>query len=417
MWGMIVTGFIGLWMIVYLIPDLIWHHLQWGAIFGSRDHHQIALTFDDGPGPDTAHILQILRERNVQATFFVVAERARHYPELLKTMAADGHEIGLHGYSHRSMYLFWPWNVSREIRQGLETIEAISGTRPVSYRPPWGHHNILTAIIARRLGIRRVLWSIAPDDWKHDKTPESIKRYVTQLAHPGGIVVLHDGGGTRQNTVQALGPIIDGVRELGLSPVSVSELERDPSEFRRWWTWWELRFTRSWDIDTIPSSGGGDPVLRLGLTSFPLKTVVLSSGKKIVRGQPMGEIHFGNPALSRLSATHTGGLRAFHAVLRSLTDLAGFVDHSEKYRDITVIGGITLLDASSAIEKLGFERINISGPRKWSMWIYLILLMAIYHANGWQILRRFLRLHPVLLLMERDTLMKRYLRSTSPRRA
>ena len=131
----------------------------------------------------------------------------------------------------------------------------------------------------------------------------------------------------------------------------------------------------------------------------------------------MGEIHFGNPALSQLSSSRAGGLRAFHAVLRSLSDVAKFVQGSEKYRDIVVVGGITLLDASSAIEKLGFDRIPISGFRKWSMWVYLIILMAIYHADGWNTLKRFFRLRPVLLLMDRDTLIKRYLRSSNPRRA
>ncbi len=413
----VIAGFIVAWMILYLIPDVIWHHLQWGAVFGSREHHQMALTFDDGPGPETAPILEVLQEHNARATFFVVADRAKHYPDLLKTMVADGHEIGLHGNSHRSMYLFWPWTVFQEIRKGLDEIEDITGTRPTSYRPPWGHHNIVTVLAARRLGLRRVLWSIVPDDWKTGKTPDMIERYVVQLSHPGAITVLHDGGGARHNTVQALAPIIDRVRELGLHLVPVCEMERDHSELRRWWTWWELRFTRRWDIDTIPSSLGGDPVLRLGLIKVPLKQVDLSTGKTIVRGQPMGEIHFGNPALSQLSASHAGGLRAFHAVLRSLTDLAGFVDQSDKYRNIVVVGGITLLDASSAIEKLGFDRIKVSGLRKWSMWIYLMLLMAIYHADGWHTLRRFMRLRPVLLLMDRNTLMKRYLRATNPRRA
>ncbi|WP_028962402.1 polysaccharide deacetylase family protein [Sulfobacillus thermosulfidooxidans] len=416
MWG-VLGGIVLLWAIFYLVPDLIWHHLQWKAMLGTRDHHQIALTFDDGPGPDTPKILEVLRTHNAHATFFVVAERARHYPELLHEMVRDGHEIGLHGYQHRSMYLFWPWSVYREIQHGLDTIEAIAGVRPVSYRPPWGHHNLMTWIIAQRLGLRRVLWTIAPDDWKAGKTAQTIEHDVVQLAHPGAIVVMHDAGGNREATVQALGPIIDKVRNLGLNPVTISDLDQEKSELRRWWTWWEIRFTRQWDIDTIPSSLGGDPVLRLGLIKYPFKPTVLSTGRIISRGQWMGEIHFGNPALSQLSSSRAGGLRAFHAVLRSLTDLANFVSESEKYQDIVVVGGITLLDASSAIEKLGFDRIPVSGTRKWSMWFYLIILMAIYHADGWSTLKRFLRLKPVLLLMDRDTLMSRYLRSSNPRRA
>ncbi len=413
----IVGGVVLLWVVVYLLPDLFWHHLQWHAAFGSRDQHQIALTFDDGPGPDTAHILQILRERHAHATFFVIAERAQQYPKVLQEMVEEGHEIGLHGYQHKSMYLFWPWTVAHEIRRGRDIIELITGVRPLVYRPPWGHHNLMTGIVAHRLGLKRVLWNIAPDDWKTGQTAQDIEHSVGQLAHPGSIVVMHDAGGDRQATVQALGPIIDRVREFGLSPVTISQLKPEESELRRWWTWWELRFTRQWDIDTVPSSIGGDPVLRLGLVRYPFRAAVLSTGRKISRGQFMGEIHFGNPALSQLSSSRAGGLRAFHAVLRSLSDVAKFVQGSEKYRDIVVVGGITLLDASSAIEKLGFDRIPISGFRKWSMWVYLIILMAIYHADGWNTLKRFFRLRPVLLLMDRDTLIKRYLRSSNPRRA
>lgn len=407
----------GIWMIVYLLPDLIWHHLQWKAALGARDSHQIALTFDDGPGPDTEIILQVLRAHGAHATFFVVAERARHYPEVLRAMVRDGHEIGLHGYQHRSMYLFWPWAVKSELQQGIDTIEQIAGVTPHVYRPPWGHHNLMTGIMAQRLGLKRVLWTIAPDDWKPGKTVDIIDRYVTQLSSPGAIVVMHDAGGERKATVEALNKSIPQVRKLGMEPVTISELRPETSEMRRWWTWWETRFTRSWDIDTIPSSLGGDPVLRLGHIRFPYHNTALRSGRTIRRGDGMGEIHFGNPALSQLSAGKAGGLRAYHAVLRSLSDLAQYVAENDKYQDITVIGGITLLDASNAIEKLGFDRIAVSGIRKWSMWFYLMFLMAIYHSDGWSTFKRFLKLHPVLLMMDRETLMKKYLRAPTKRQA
>ncbi len=414
-WIIIVVA--GAWLALYLLPDLLWHHLQWKAALGARDSHQIALTFDDGPGPDTALILEALRDQKAHATFFVIAERARHYPEALQAMVRDGHEIGLHGYQHRSMYLFWPWSVKAELQKGIDTIEQIAGVTPHVYRPPWGHFNLVTVIAARQLGLRRVLWTIAPDDWKRGRTAQFIDHYVTQLSQPGAIVVMHDAGGDRKATAEALATLIPHVRKLGMEPVTVLAMDPEKSEMRRWWTWWETRFTRDWDIDTIPSSLGGDPVLRLGHIRFPYRTTVLTTGRTIRRGDAMGEIHFGNPALSQMSAGPAGGLRAFHAVLRSLSDLAQYVEGNHKYGDITVIGGITLLDASSAIEKLGFDRVPVSGLRKWTMWFYLIFLMAIYHSDGWSTFRRFLRLHPVLLMMDRETLMKKYLRSPSKRQA
>lgn len=415
--GWIIGLLIVIWAILYLIPDLLWHQLQWKGALGARDSHQIALTFDDGPGADTAAILESLNTHGAHATFFVVAERARHYPEVLQAIVQGGHEIGLHGFQHRSMYLFWPWSVRKELEQGIEIIEQITGVRPLVYRPPWGHFNLMTYWVSHQLGLRRVLWTIAPDDWKPGRTAEFIDHYVTQLAQPGAIVVMHDAGGDRKATAQAVAMMIPQLRKLGMEPVRVSDLKPEVSELRRWWTWWETRFTRSWDIDTIASSLGGDPVLRLGYIRFPYRSITLSSGRTVSKGDPMGEIHFGNPALSQMSAGRAGGLRAFHAVMRSLSDLAQYVDEHPKYQHIEVVGGITLLDATSAIEKLGFDRVPVSGFRKWTMWVYLIFLMAIYHSERWRTFHRFLRLHPVLLVMDRETLMKKYRRASNKRQA
>ncbi|MHB1955767.1 MAG: polysaccharide deacetylase family protein [Sulfobacillus sp.] len=406
-----IVGFVvGLWVLAYGLPDLFWHHLQWGSFQGSRDSHKIALTFDDGPGQDTAAILDVLAAHQAKATFFIVVEAAERHPDLIQRMVRDGHTLGLHGVSHRSMYLETPWASVRTIRQGARLLENLTGQPLRYYRPPWGHVNLFSWWAWKKFGLVPVFWTIAPDDWNPLHNAEMIYRTIVQCASPGSIVVLHDGGGDRQPTIAALDKAIGVLRKLNLEPVNLDSMPMDASELRRMWTWWEMRFTQAWDIDTVPSSLGGDPVLRLGHIQYKGSAVTFAEGTQLVRGTPMAEIHFGNPALAQLSKNATGGLRAFHAVLRSLTDVAQFVETSEKYRDVQAVGGITLLDASSAIEKLGFLRIPIRGWQKWSMWFYLAILMSVYHTQGWRTLKRFFKLQPVLLVMSRKHLEDRYLR-------
>ncbi|MCY0880841.1 MAG: polysaccharide deacetylase family protein, partial [Firmicutes bacterium] len=218
----------------------------------------------------------------------------------------------------------------------------------------------------------------------------------------------HDAGGCRLRTVQALPEIVLGLRQIGLEPKTIQQMSADPSEIHRMWGWWETRFTRKWQVDTIPSHTGEISVLRLGLARFPLSAAVVS-GKTVRRGDFFGEIHFGNVALAQWSGQKkSGGLRAFHAVMQGLTDLSYYMDQHEKYQNVQVVGGMTVLDASNAIEKLGFERVELHGWKKLSMRIFLVFLLAMYHQEGWRSLRRFARLEPSFFLMSREVLRKKY---------
>ncbi|MCL6563231.1 MAG: polysaccharide deacetylase family protein [Firmicutes bacterium] len=404
---------LGLWVAIYLLPDLWWHHLQWGAYAGSRESGQVALTFDDGPGAETAAILDVLREHATPATFFVVVERAEHHPELIQRMLAEGHAVALHGLSHRSAYLDWPGQPWRELRQAVRRLERLTGKRPRFYRPPWGHHNLFTGLAAKRLGLRRVLWTVAPDDWRAELSSQAIAQRVVQWALPGAVVVLHDGGGDRRRTVEALAPMIAGLRAMGLRPVTLDDLPEEHSLLRRLWTWWETRFTRDWDVDSVPDPDGDQPVLRVGRIRYQGPKVRLGDGTELARGAPFAEIHFGNPALSRFSGEPTAALRALSAVRKSLPELSRYLAAHPKYQEVVAVGGITVLDVGPAIERMGFRRIPVKGwPRIW-MWVYLVLLMAVYHRAGWKTLKRFFRLRPVLVVISRAELDRRYGREQS----
>ncbi len=397
-----------LWIVVYFIPDFLFHHLQWGAFFGSSDNPRVALTFDDGPGADTPALLETLRALEVRATFFVVSERCLRQPEVIRRLVEEGHEVGLHMKRHISAFLLAPWQSYRQIREGLDQIQRLTGKRPCLFRPPWGHVNLGTWLAIKRLGLTPVFWNIAPDDWRPDHTPDYISHYVVQLALPGSVVVLHDGGGNRTRTIQSLPSMVAGLRSCGLAVGLVSEISANPSMIRRVWTWWEIRFTRGWNIESIPNSGGGEPLLRIGHVRHHGPAIIMNQGRVLRRGDALGEIHFGNTALSQLSGSSISGLRALHGVRWALHDLADWVARHPDYDDIAAIGGVTLLDAARAIARLGFQHVPLRGWPKWSMRIYLIVLMSIYHHDGWRSLRRFSRLRPIMVVMDRAVLMSRY---------
>lgn len=416
MWW-IAGAIIFLWLAVYLIPDVLFHHLQLGAFAGSRETPHVAITFDDGPGSDTGDVLDALQSLDVRSTFFVVSERALANPGAIDRMIEAGHEVGLHMKRHVSAFLTTPWRSYREVREGLDQVAKLTGQRPTLFRPPWGHMNLGTWLAVRQFRLTPVFWNIAPDDWRPDRAPEWMSRYVVQLAQPGTVVVMHDAGGSRQRTVESLPGMVAGLREVGLLPTTVSQLTRDRSFLRRVWTWWEIRFTRGWNIHTIPNSAGGEPILRIGHIAYRGRPTTLADGTWLSRGDPMGEIHFGNPALSQFSGQRASGLRAMHGVMSAMTDLSQWLKAHPAYHDVKAVGGVTLLDAARTIERLGFQRVAVHGWTKWSMWFYLIVLMSIYHRDGWKTLRRFRHLEPVMVLMDVKTLDARYGTPRTPRKS
>ena len=194
---------------------------------GPRGARRVALTFDDGPDPLwTPRVLDALGAAGVRGTFFLVGERAERAPEVVKRMAAEGHEIGNHSWSHRSLWLCGPRATEREIRRAHDRIGALAGAPPRHFRPPWGMVNAAMFSAVRRVGERCVFWSIQPEGQR----PASAERQVAHVlrrAHPGAIVDLHDAEGTPaapQRLLQALPALLDGLCERGYAFTTVADL-------------------------------------------------------------------------------------------------------------------------------------------------------------------------------------------------
>jgi peptidoglycan/xylan/chitin deacetylase (PgdA/CDA1 family) len=181
----------------------------------------VALTFDDGPDPlFTGHILDVLKEKNIKATFFVLGQNVKDNPDLLKRIHQEGHEVANHGYSHT-------YTSSQFVRELVRTDELIYQTinqHTRFYRPPGGLVSKSVIDGVRNNGYVVTLWSVDSWDWQNPG-PARIVQNVLKSSFPGAIILLHDGGEKREQTIQALPGIIDRLGQQGYQFVTVSELK------------------------------------------------------------------------------------------------------------------------------------------------------------------------------------------------
>ncbi|MGM9992231.1 MAG: polysaccharide deacetylase family protein [Candidatus Bruticola sp.] len=198
----------------------------YGEVFscGLRDSRKIALTFDDGPHPlNTPQILDVLAQEKAEASFFCVGTHVLEYPDLVKKIKEGGHLLGSHSFSHCNFLGCTPSRARQEILEGGLALEAVLGEKNRYYRPPYGMRypwNLKDGYDLRQLA---VLWSNCPRDWQLPGAEVIAQRVISQ-AQSGDIVLLHDGGGDRSQTVAALPAIIRGLRQRGFQLVRVDQL-------------------------------------------------------------------------------------------------------------------------------------------------------------------------------------------------
>ncbi len=183
----------------------------------------IALTFDDGPWPEsTKQVLDILKSNNIKGTFFVVGQNLKNYPELGKEIVAQGHVIANHTW-HHWYHFFNQQAAAFEIDRTTDLIYQVTGVKTTLFRPPGGMmHNGLVGY-AKGQKYTVVMWSADSIDYKLPAVPKLINNVIKD-SRPGGIVLMHDGGGNRSRTVQALPEIISNFRKQGYRFVTVPEL-------------------------------------------------------------------------------------------------------------------------------------------------------------------------------------------------
>ncbi len=180
-----------------------------------------ALTFDDGPWPHyTREVLQVLKRHNVKATFFVVGQELIRRPEIAREVKAAGHALGGHSWDHPSR----PRNAVSQVKRTDAALKSI-GVKSTIFRPPYGMLKNGMARQAMKDGQAVLIWSADSGDWKRSGASTLARRVINQ-ASPGGIALLHDGGGARSQTVAALSTIIESLKARGYRFVTVPELLR-----------------------------------------------------------------------------------------------------------------------------------------------------------------------------------------------
>lgn len=184
---------------------------------GDRD---VALTFDDGPNPEaTPRILDVLRDAEVSATFFLLGKHVERWPHLARRIADEGHTIGNHGYYHRRLHLRGPAYIRVDLSLGTDVIVTATGQAPTHFRAPHGFRNPWVTAIARDLGQHAVGWTLGV--WDTDRPGAAvIAERVRRGVRPGSIVLLHDGDaydpeGDRAQTADALSYMVRDLRETG----------------------------------------------------------------------------------------------------------------------------------------------------------------------------------------------------------
>ena len=199
---------------------------------GRTDTNAVALTFDDGPGPDTEAILDTLGERNLRAAFFAVGRQVERYPSIARRIVAEGHEIGNHSLSHPNFLSQSPDETRDQLTRTQRIIEDETGVKASIARPPYGVKTPSYFAAARALGLRIVQWSVAGFDWK-PLPAERVAARVLRGARPGAIVLLHDadsaGKRDRRATTASIPIIADGVHARGLSVEPLGALLSSPS--------------------------------------------------------------------------------------------------------------------------------------------------------------------------------------------
>ncbi|WP_433532266.1 polysaccharide deacetylase family protein [Micromonospora sp. CA-263727] len=212
----------------------LWPHLS-----GLGPPTRIALTFDDGPDRrSTPLFLRLLEQARIPATFFLLGRMLDRDPGLGRELAAAGHEVAVHGWEHRNLLWRSPAGTYADIARARDRIAAVTGARPIWYRPPYGVLTTAAVLACRRLGLTPRLWTVWGRDWEAGRPPESIWRTMVKDLAGGGTVLLHDSDcaatpGSWRGALAALPYLIEWARDRDLTIGTLGAHQASDADPRR----------------------------------------------------------------------------------------------------------------------------------------------------------------------------------------
>lgn len=201
--------------------------LGYPLFYGNSHLPEIALTFDDGPNPYyTSQVLAVLQQHRVKATFFDVGYLVADYPNIVRQEYNQGNVVGNHSWSHPELTLLSASAIRSQIASTSTAIQTAIGVKPTLFRPPYGSMNHTVLAEAYSLGVTTVLWDASAGDWSLPGVSVIVYR-ILHYVHNGAIILLHDGGGNRAQTVAALPTLISTLENQGFSFVTIPQLIDD----------------------------------------------------------------------------------------------------------------------------------------------------------------------------------------------
>ncbi len=236
--GPTVCGALVLAWFGFLTTGVLFPGLEMYAPIASRGpagDARVALTFDDGPhAVTTRRVLEIFAASRHRATFFVLGEKVRRHPDVVREIRAGGHSVGIHGDFHDRLHSFrMPWTVRDQLVRAGDAVEAATGVRPRFFRPPLGHTSVSTVPGVRRAGVRLVGWSSRGLDGLRGRTVEACLARVRRTLDDGAIVMLHDAAehdDFEPASVRALPQLLALLDERGLTSVGLDVLFGDEAK-------------------------------------------------------------------------------------------------------------------------------------------------------------------------------------------
>jgi peptidoglycan-N-acetylglucosamine deacetylase len=196
---------------------ILWH--------GNPNLREIALTFDDGPSSrSTPRILEILKQNNIKATFFVLGKFVERNKDVLKMVADGGHVIGNHTFTHASGKITDLEKIRRELQKTDILIKDVTGQSTMYFRPPFGFENWRFLTEAELMGYHVVLWTLDVADWDSNRTSDEMVKKIIRNTKNGSIILLHDGGAHRDAVIEALPEIIKAMKNEGYKFVTIDEM-------------------------------------------------------------------------------------------------------------------------------------------------------------------------------------------------